>query len=266
MRKTNSIRRIEIAEPACGSTLATRHHRRATKGLPNMTKSVPAQPNTVENTVAEQIAIDRKSIQMKFFRDHDSLNACVSQRKAIALGMIVGTVNAMKERPGQLPNGQPSISLQAMGEFEAVNYKTGERAESNTAYLPTYFAEVMQAALAKAPPGSPGINIALEIVCEPTGVDIGGGKSPFSYGVKRLHSRLAESPLERIKRDLQSRGMLRGLNPPAAPLPNPNADPLQLADDVDAETGEVMGTDAPAPAKANGRAKQQDAPAQHAAA
>jgi hypothetical protein len=223
--------------------------------------TAPPAGKSVENTVAEQIAIDRKSIQMKFFRDPESLTACVTQQKAIALGMIVGTVNAIKERPGQLPNGQPSISLQAMGDFEAVNYKSGEKAESNTAYLPTYFAEVMQAALAKAPPGAPGINIALEIVCEPTGVAIGGGKSPYAYGVKRLHSRLAQSPLEQIKRDLASRGMLRGLTPPAPALANPNADPLQLADDVDPETGEVAGTDAAGSAavKTNAKARQKAA-------
>jgi hypothetical protein len=184
--------------------------------------ATPTKTASVQNSVAPEIAVERKSIQMKHFRDPQSITECVMKQQAIALGMVVGAAFAVKLRQGTLPDGTKNESYLTIGDFEATNYKTGEVFTSTGIYLPRYFAETIEAAV-NASPG--GVSFGIEIVVEPTGKQIGEGIQ-YSYGVKRLMARKADSAVEQIKRELQARKLLRGLPPPAA-KPD-GSDPLTI--------------------------------------
>ncbi len=189
---------------------------------------------TVENTVAANIAAERKSIQMKHFRDTASLERCIKENVAIALGQVVGYAVAVKEKEGTLPNGEKNKSLLIIGEFEATNYKTGEIFSSTGIYLPRYFAETVEAALARAPSG---IAFGIEVLVEPTGKSVVEG-IPYSYAVKRLVARSADNPLEAMKRDMARAGTLR-LPAAAAPaIEGGNADPIAA---IEQERGGTAG-------------------------
>lgn len=221
----------------------------------------PVRPQ-VEGSVAVNTAVEKRSIQMKQFRDNDALKRCVAEQQAIALGQIIGHAFEVVMKKGQLPDGSLSESPFIVGDFEAVKYKTGEVMSASGAYLPRYFAETIQAALKKGAGASHGIAFAIEIVVEPTGKSQTGVAPdgvttvpigiPYAYGVKRLIERRPDNPIEQMKRALLAQGTLR--------LPAPKqADPMALGTDLpEPEGGEVEGEGA---SQDEGPAEQANAPA-----
>ena len=120
----------------------------------------------VEGSVSEDTAIERRALQMKYFRDTDVIRRVIAGQVTVAAGQIIGRAFVVKKKEGRLPDGTSNISLLTLGDFEAVAYKSGEVMQSSGVYLPRYFAETLEAALEKTPLG---IDIAIEIVVEPTG-------------------------------------------------------------------------------------------------
>lgn len=143
----------------------------------------------------------KRAIQMGYFRN-DQAKAAVMLKQSTTLGQIIGTIYTVKEKIGEV-NGDVTRSLLAIGEFEAVIYATGEVMESASAYLPNYFLEAIKATL-DAGGASYGITFAVEVVMVPTGKSI-----PFAYEVRNLAQKVAESPLQAMKRQLQAAGALK---------------------------------------------------------
>lgn len=182
----------------------------------------------------------KRSIQMSFFAkpsDHLKVGLAYSDdasatkgdvgKSSKVLGQIVGYIGAVDQREGVLPNGEPSTSLVAIGEFEAVAYaKPDEVVQSLAAYLPRYYLESAAAALRN---GVAGIELAVEIVLVPTGKGV-----PTAYEVRNLIQREVDSPIERMKRKLAAANRLR-LPPPSAPVERVTTGEL-----IDGTTGEVI--------------------------
>lgn len=163
----------------------------------------------------------KRSFQMKmFFNDVQkaklSLNKAENKPDAeceAAGGTIIGRIFEVKEKQGELPNGETNISLVAIGEFECVKYETGEIFEAPAAYLPGYYLESAKAALEKMVDGNAAIELAAEILCVATGKSV-----PFAYEIRNLIPREANSPMNKLKQRLAAAGKLRGLPPPIATL------------------------------------------------
>jgi hypothetical protein len=166
----------------------------------------------------------KRSIQMSFFAtksDHLKVGLAFTDDKSPTkgdaaksskvLGQIVGFIGAVDTREGTLPDGTPSTSMVGIGEFEAMNYETGEVVQSLAAYLPRYYLEVAKASLERT--GVAGLEVAVELVLVPTGKGV-----PTAYEVRNLVQREIESPIERLKRKLQSSNRLR--LPPPQPVTN----------------------------------------------
>lgn len=171
----------------------------------------------IESSPGRDVAVERRSIQMRQFKTKTNILACVRDQVVVPLGQIAGSILEIQEKPGTLPNGEPKTSLLAIGEFEAICYETGEVMTAYAAYLPGYFAQALKVNLENGRGGMIGIGI--EIVAEPTGLDEKTGLAkaiPFAYGVRNLLGRRADSPLEDVKRRMASKGMLK-LSPPQAP-------------------------------------------------
>ena len=149
----------------------------------------------------------KRAIQMGYFRN-DQAKADAILGKSTTLGQIVGTVYAVKEKTGEV-NGDVTISLLAIGEFEAVVYATGEIMESVSAYLPNYFLEPIKAML-DGGNANHGVTFGVEVCLVPTGKTI-----PYAYEVRNLAQKIAESPLEVMKRQLAAIGSLRVTAPVA---------------------------------------------------
>lgn len=178
-----------------------------------------------EQTTSQKAAIAdptlRRSIQSKFFiSQRNRLKyqalciAAVADNKPapepIVLGSVVGGIFEVEERKGTLPNGDPSVSLCGIGDFQAVCYDSGEVADANAAYLPGYYLKTIRAMLAK---GATAVDVACEIVLEPTGKEI-----PIQYSIRPLIARRSENVVERLKRELQTAGRLKGLPAPVAAM------------------------------------------------
>src|SRR5262249_14325873 len=127
-------------------------------------------------------------------------------------GQIVGAIYTIKEKMGTLPNGDPKLSLLAIGDFEATDYATGEVWTSTAAYLPNYLLETFKSIL-EHPASTGSVEFEIEIVIEPTGKQI-----PFAYVVRNLIQRRADSAVNRMKLALQASNRLR------LPAPTPMSD------------------------------------------
>lgn len=161
-------------------------------------------------------AIMRRAIQMKMFTNKtQQAEVALAKEKTpddmaswqIPVGQIVGRVYEVNERTFEV-NGEPQMRLYAVGEFEAVNYATGEVMESTVADLPGYYIESIRGALARN--NGAAVLLGVEIVLSATGKSI-----PYAYEVRNLVPREADSPLNRIKMSIASKGKLR-LPPPVA--------------------------------------------------
>lgn len=173
-------------------------------------------------SVAPERAAEKRSIQMKHFRSKEAIEKCIRDQVSVALGQVIGYAAACKQRENELPSGGKAVSYLTIGDFEAMNYATGETFTATGIYLPKYFAETVEASLAGNPTG---IAFAIEILVEPTGRSVTEGGILYAYAVKRLLARRADSPLEAMKRELAAAGKLR-LPAPAPVAPALSADPL----------------------------------------
>lgn len=174
------------------------------------------------------IALEKRSIQMRMFKSKTNILKCVTDQIIVPLGQIAGVIYDVVEKPGTLPNGEAKTSLLALGDFQAINYETGEVLEAKAAYLPGYFAEALRSIFIKS--GARVAEIGIEICAEPTGLDEKTNlpKSiPFAYGVKNLIARRAADPLEQLKRRMVAAGMLRL---PAPPPVEAGSDELPLTE------------------------------------
>jgi hypothetical protein len=156
----------------------------------------------------------KRAIQMKMFAT-DIQKARValaySEKKPraewdIAVGQLVGLITKVKEQTFEQKSGEINTALQALGEFEAVVFESGEVIESGVAYLPGYYLESVQALLED--PTIHSVEVAVEIHLVATGKSI-----PVAYEVANLVKRRPESPLNRMKAEIAAAGRLR-LPPP----------------------------------------------------
>lgn len=237
-------------------------------------------------SVAPGVATLKRSLQMKHFASADDrtkvafLNTKEETAKRIeageaevftlAVGQVLGQIFKVDEKVGQLPDGSEKTSLLAIGDFEALSYKTGEIFSASSAYLPAYFLETVRAILAH--PSNPGVvDFAVEIVLVPTFKSI-----PVAYEVKNLITRRPGNPINRLKAELAAANRLRLPPPPPETaevlkgevvaverLPAPDDEAADLAagarDDSAAAEGEPDVDDGHTPAPAveggKGRAK-----------
>ena len=160
----------------------------------------------------------KRSIQMGHFRSDTAIAAVLQTKQPVTLGQVVGTVYDVKQRENVI-NGQVARSYQAIGEFEAIVYASGEVLESGSAYLPNYFLETVKASIDSGA-ASHGVTFAIEVLMVPNTQT--GGMS-YAYEVRNLAQRNAESPLQAMKRQLQASGTLR-LTPPL-PLLSGSSEP-----------------------------------------
>lgn len=174
---------------------------------------VTAQEQSTEGSVAADEGNLKRSLQMKMFSSKKIQGRVIAEEKSIALGQVIGTIFAIKEKVGTLPNGETKVSLLAFGDFEAVNYETGEVFQSTAAYLPGYYLETAAEMLKASNSGA--LLIAIEIVLVPTGKNI-----PVAYEVRNLVRRRPNSPLNMLKAELAATNRLR--------LPKPTEGPVAL--------------------------------------
>jgi hypothetical protein len=132
----------------------------------------------------------------------------------LPVGQIVGRIFEVNERLFDV-GGEPQTRIYAVGEFEAMNYATGEVFESTVADLPSYFLESVRGALARN--DGAAVLVGIEIVLCATGKSI-----PYAYEVRNLVPREADNPLNRIKALMAKKGTLR--LPPPAPIAPIDAD------------------------------------------
>ena len=175
--------------------------------------------------LAEQATLKR-SIQNKQFATADDKAEVAFKKISKTLGQIVGQVFMIKEKTGELPSGEVKTSLLAIGDFEAVNYATGEVITSTSWYGPGYFMETLQS-FKEA--GAQAIDVAVEIVLVPTGKSI-----PVAYEVRPLIARRPENKLNQLKLELQRAGRLR------LPAPTPQTAGLLKGEVAEVPEDEVI--------------------------
>jgi len=191
-------------------------------------------PKTSEiASVAPTAANLKRSINMKWFTEghgavKEEIALAQAQNKPKAeqekvLGQIVGVIGQVTENTFEGKDGTVQSVLVAQGEFEAINYATGESIESPAANLPRYYLEGVRAQLQQGAV----VLVAVEIVLVATGKSI-----PIAYEVRNLIQRKADSPINRIKAELKNAGRLR-LSAPAEVKPE--------------ASGELSGVQAPEP-------------------
>lgn len=173
-----------------------------------MTDTTPA------HSVAPTEGNLKRAIQMKMFTTDAQKKRVAFMNEAEAIGQIVGEIITVKTRSLELKDGSVSILMQAIGDFEAMVYETGEVFTSGVANLPKYFLETIAELerLGLAAQAWKGMDVALEIVLVPTGANI-----PISYEVRPLIARRPDSAVNRMKLALQAANRLRLPAPAPAP-------------------------------------------------
>jgi hypothetical protein len=183
---------------------------------------------------------------MKSFRDADVIKSCITENKTIPVGQIIGHVTAVKEKIGTTPDGSQKISWVALGEFEAVVYKTGEVITSGAIYLPNYYALELQAAIGTGATQDGNVLFGVEVSVAPTGKMI-----PYAWEVQNITGMARSKPLEQLKRFLSQKGLLRlpapvTLDQAAIAAPVPSQASLEVegeADEIGEADGDVEGTE-----------------------
>ena len=177
-------------------------------------------------SVAPEEATLKRSIQMKMFASKEDHREVGFKNAPKVLGQLVGQIFDVKEKTGTLPNGETKMSLLAIGEFEGMNYATGEVFQSTSAYLPGYYLETVQSMLEKG--NANAILFAIEIVLTPTGKNI-----PTAYEVRNLVRRRPDNPINLLKAEMAAAGRLR--------LPKPNNVQAAIEGEVLTLTPELEG-------------------------
>jgi hypothetical protein len=184
---------------------------------------------------AQDEATMRRAIQMKMFTNKtQQAEVALAKEKTpddlaswnVPVGQIVGRVYEVNTRTFEV-NGEPQERIYAVGEFEAVNYATGEVMESTIADLPAYYLEGIRGALARN--DGAAVLLGVEIILAATGKSI-----PYAYEVKNIVPREADSPLNRLKAAIAAKGKLR-LPPPQAMKPIDPPEAAEAAEEPAAE-------------------------------
>lgn len=200
--------------------------------------SVAADEGTLKRSIQMKMfasMADKKRVELAYLDEQSPTRGNV-EKSSRTVGMIIGAVFDVVPKMGSLPSGESKESLLAVGDFEATNYSTGEVWTSASAYLPRYYLEVAKAAFGK---GATRMELAVEIVLVPTGKEIG-----IAYEVRNIIRRPADSPINRLKLQLQAAGRLPKALPPPMPL---TASELEVIDvEVEPAKSEAP-ADPPAP-------------------
>ena len=160
-------------------------------------------------------------ISMATFRSPELISECIVHNKPVKVGQIIGHVGKVNEKISTNPDGSQKVSLQALGEFEAVIYKTGRVLSSGAIYLPPYYAEELKAALESTVNQDGNVLFAVEISMVPTGKTI-----PYQWECTNLAGITRSKPLDNLKRYLSNKGML------ASQLTTSANNPLAIAGTV----------------------------------
>jgi hypothetical protein len=140
------------------------------------------------------------------------------------LGQIVGHVFNAKDKMALDNEGKEMHSIELLGDFEAVNYRTGEVCVAPTAYLPNYFAKHTKAAIEAA--GKP-VLFSVELGVEALREDQIRGGIAYTWVVKNLlPQRQSDNPLNALKMQMHRAGMLR------LPLPTEEAHQIEQAEEA----------------------------------
>lgn len=209
-----------------------------------MSETAPAAPVT-----------EKRAIRMAEFNSKEAQAAATLGNKT-SLGQIVGIAYGSVEKTSTLADGTGKTSTLLQGQFEAVNFKTGEVVQSGAAYLPQYFADQIKARIEQT---KGGVSFAIEIVLEPNPRENAGIK--FQYAISNLLPPAPNDPLQDLKRRAMSGGRLRMTVAPALPAPAApqeiEGESEEAADNAPEKTEEDLFAPPPAqpPAPAKGKGK-----------
>jgi len=163
-----------------------------------MAKNNDAAPSEqLAQATASQGVRARRAIMMREFipsQDFVAKNVIgPGKGTLVILGRVFGFVTGITEKAGKLPNGEPSVSIVANGQFETENYHTGEVSQASAVYLPNAAAEALKAQFA-ADPDVKLIEIDMDVGLEATGKTI-----PYSWYVANHVEGQAATPLKALK-------------------------------------------------------------------
>lgn len=178
--------------------------------------------NTVEENRAETAAPEqsqgvraRRAIMMReFIPSQDWVNKEVIAKgkgTVAVLGRVFGFVTGVTEKAGKLPNGEPSVSIIANGQFETENYLTGEVSQASAVYFPAAFSESLKAQFA-ADKAVEVIQVDTDIGLEATGKTI-----PYSWYVCNHVEGVEQTPLRALRGKRGRPANVPALAAPAAP-------------------------------------------------
>lgn len=202
-------------------------------------QSVAPDQATLKRSIQMKALLPKKKFDVKIGDEVQQLGAheyVAATKKTLVLGQIVCAIYEVRTKNFEVPQtGEKRSAPLAYGDFQAVNYETGEVTESTSAFLPSYYLEAAQAIMEKADDRR-GIMGAFEVVLVPTGKNI-----PTAYELRNLIQRRADSPIENIKRQLEADKRLRLPAPKAVEgegavpeLPAPSED--EIPDDAGGDT------------------------------
>jgi len=156
----------------------------------------------------------RRAIMMReFIPSQDFVNKEVIAKgkgTLVILGRVFGFVTGVTEKAGKLPNGEPSVSIVANGQFETENYQTGEISQASSVYLPAAAAEALKAQFA-ADPDVKVVEIDMDVGLEATGKTI-----PYAWYVANHVEGKEATPLRALKARRGRPGNAIALSAPAA--------------------------------------------------
>jgi hypothetical protein len=192
-----------------------------------------------------------RNISMASFRTDKAIAAIVTAIAnntgpvRIHVGQIIGQVDATSKTVGEDKDGKEQVNWKMLGEFEAkaigIDGKVGETLTSNVAYMPRYYTEIVEAALAKTGGGSIFIGADIYMISEPKAA------TKYAYDVVNLKSRAKGNPLDAMKAEMAKMGVLKLDAPKAHALASPEPETTTVDGEVvDDETGEVTTTTPPA--------------------
>ena len=161
-------------------------------------------------------------ISMKDFRSDAALKMVRGTDTTVVLGQITGHVTATKVKTIVDKDGKENESIVCFGDFRGVAY--GKRSEAQSKgevylpieaeqiYLPKYYAELIESKI-KTTKGP--LLFAVEIVMAPSAGILG-----YSYDVRSILARPAESPLAQLHAKMREAGLMEPEAKPLLAMPN----------------------------------------------
>lgn len=196
-------------------------------------------------TNAPTTVTEKRAIRMGEFNTKEA-QAAALMGKTTPIGQVVGIAYSTQIKTNTFADGKVSTSLLLLGQFEAINFKTGEVMQSGAAYLPNYFAEQIKAQMDST---AGGVSFAVEIVIEPNPKADAG--ITFQYAVSNLLPPAANDPLQELKRKAMAGGRLKlSMSAPAVTAPQVESSAEEAAA---AEEGSIAGDARAASNKGKGK-------------